>query len=87
MATHSSVLTWRINSMGRGAWWATVMGSQRVGHNCATNPFAFLPCDLLLLGLVLYIYLKCSLLSPKVITVFLQRFSFFEFSLQILAIE
>ena len=22
-----------VNSMGRGAWWVTVMGSQRVGHN------------------------------------------------------
>ena len=21
--------------MDRGAWWATVMGSQRAGHNCA----------------------------------------------------
>ena len=47
----------------------------------------FFPCDLFLLGLVLCIYLKCSLLSPKVITVFLQRFSFFEFSLKTLAIE
>ena len=27
MAAHSSVLAWRI-PMDRGAWWATVMGSQ-----------------------------------------------------------
>ena len=62
-------------------------GLQSWGHRELDITFAFLPCDLLLLGLVLGIYLKCSLLSPKVITVFLQRFSFFEFSLQILAIE
>ena len=31
MATHSSVLAWRI-PMDRGAWRATAMGSQRVGH-------------------------------------------------------
>ena len=36
MATHSSNLAWK-NSMDRGAWWATVMGSQRVGHDRATN--------------------------------------------------
>ena len=23
MAVHSSILAWRKNSMGRGAWWAT----------------------------------------------------------------
>ena len=23
--------------MDRGAWWAIVMGSQRVGHDCVTN--------------------------------------------------
>ena len=32
MATHSSVLAWKI-PMDRGAWWATVHGSQRVGHD------------------------------------------------------
>ena len=32
MATHSSILAWRIH-MDRGAWWATVHGVQRVGHN------------------------------------------------------
>ena len=33
MATHSSILAWRI-PMDRVAWWATVhRGSQRVGHN------------------------------------------------------
>ena len=26
MATHSSVLAWRINSRDRGAWWAAVYG-------------------------------------------------------------
>ena len=30
MATHSSILAWRIHSMDRGAWQATVMGLQRV---------------------------------------------------------
>ena len=37
MATHSSILSWRI-PMDRGAWWGrgqvlNSMGSQRVGHN------------------------------------------------------
>ena len=32
MATHSSILAWRI-PMGRGPWWAAVMESQRVGHD------------------------------------------------------
>ena len=32
MATHSSILAWRI-PMDRGAWQATVQGSQRVGHD------------------------------------------------------
>ena len=32
MATHSRILAWRI-PMGRGAWWATVHGSQRLGHD------------------------------------------------------
>ena len=31
MVTHSSILAWRI-PMDRGAWQATVHGSQRVGH-------------------------------------------------------
>ena len=31
MATHSSVLAWRIP--GRGAWWAAVYGLHRVGHD------------------------------------------------------
>ena len=34
MATHSSILAWK-NLMDRGAWWATVHGSQRVGHDWA----------------------------------------------------
>ena len=32
MATHSSILAWRI-LRDRGAWWATVHGSQRVRHD------------------------------------------------------
>ena len=32
MTTHSSILAWRI-PLDRGAWRATVHGSQRVGHN------------------------------------------------------
>ena len=32
IATHSSILAWRI-PRDRGAWWATVTGLQRVGHN------------------------------------------------------
>ena len=32
MATHSSILVWRI-STDRGGWWATVHGVSRVGHN------------------------------------------------------
>ena len=36
MATHSSILAWRI-PMDRGAWWATVTGSQRVRHDWATK--------------------------------------------------
>ena len=31
MATHSSVLAWRIPGMR--AWWAAVSGSHRVGHD------------------------------------------------------
>ena len=37
---HSSILAWGI-PMDRGAWWATVHGSQRVGHDRATNTFTF----------------------------------------------
>ena len=32
MATHSSILAWK-NPMDRGAWWATVHGVTRVGHD------------------------------------------------------
>ena len=32
MATHSGILAWRI-PMARRAWWATDVGSQRVGHS------------------------------------------------------
>ena len=32
MATLSSILFWRI-PMDRSAWWATVHGAQRVGHD------------------------------------------------------
>ena len=31
MATHSSILAWRIPT-DRGAWWATIIGLQRVRH-------------------------------------------------------
>ena len=31
MAPHSSVLAWR--NMDRGAWWATVRGVPKSGHN------------------------------------------------------
>ena len=36
MATHSSILAWRI-PMDRRAWWATVQGSQRIRHDWATK--------------------------------------------------
>jgi len=32
MASHSSILAWKI-TLDRGAWCATVLGSQRVGHD------------------------------------------------------
>ena len=42
MATHSSILTWRIpwteNPMDRGAWQATVHEVARVGHDLPTKP-------------------------------------------------
>ena len=37
MATHSSILALK-NSMDSGAWWATVHGVARVGHDLATKP-------------------------------------------------
>ena len=37
MATHSSILAWRI-PMDRGAWQATGHAVTRVGHNLATKP-------------------------------------------------
>ena len=37
MATHSSILAWRI-SMDRVAWQATIHGVTRVGHDLATKP-------------------------------------------------
>ena len=40
MATHSSILAWK-NLMDRGAWWATVHGSQRVGGDLADRPIEF----------------------------------------------
>ena len=33
MATHSSILAWRINLMDRGTWQAIVHGVIRVGHD------------------------------------------------------
>ena len=35
MATHSSILAWRI--IDRGAWRATVHGIAKVGHNLGTK--------------------------------------------------
>ena len=29
LATHSSILAWRKNPMGSGAWWATVHGGAK----------------------------------------------------------
>ena len=37
MANHSSILAWK-NPMYRGAWWATVHGIARVGHDLVTKP-------------------------------------------------
>ena len=36
MATHSSILAWRIPTY-RGAWWLMSMGSQKVTHNWVTK--------------------------------------------------
>ena len=36
MATHSSILAWRI-PMDRGAWWATGHGVTRVGKRLSTK--------------------------------------------------
>ena len=36
MATHSSILTWRI-PVDRGAWQAAIHGVARVGHDCVTK--------------------------------------------------
>ena len=36
MATHSSILAWRI-PLDRRAWWATVHGLQRVQHDRTTK--------------------------------------------------
>ena len=40
MAAQSSILV-RKNLMDIGAWWAAVMGSQRVGHDWATNTLTY----------------------------------------------
>ena len=40
MATHSSILAWRILRT-EGAWWATVHGVARVGHDLATKPHIY----------------------------------------------
>ena len=40
MATHSSILAWRINSMDRGAWWATVHGVAELDRT-ESNAFTF----------------------------------------------
>ena len=36
LANHSTIVTWRI--LDRGAWWATVHGIARVGHDLAIKP-------------------------------------------------
>ena len=40
MATHSSILAWRI-SMDRGAWWATVHGVAKSWTQLSNFPFTF----------------------------------------------
>ena len=40
MATHSSILAWRMQ-WTRGAWWAIGHGVQRTGHNLATKTSIF----------------------------------------------
>ena len=45
IATHSSFHAWRI-PVDRGAWWAMVMGSQRVGHDWKTNHNTYCFCDI-----------------------------------------
>ena len=37
MATHTKILAWRIQRT-EGAWWATVHGVARVGHDLVTKP-------------------------------------------------
>ena len=57
MATHSSILTWRI-PLNRGAWRSTVHGVARIRNNWETNT---LMCDVyccLVLSLDLYNFLK-----------------------------
>ena len=36
METHTSILAWKIP--WTGAWWATVHGITRIGHDLATKP-------------------------------------------------
>ena len=36
MATHSSILAWEI-PMDGGAWWATLHGAARAGHDLVTK--------------------------------------------------
>ena len=36
METHFGILAWK-NPMDRGAWWATVHGVARVGHDVETK--------------------------------------------------
>ena len=40
MATHSSILAWRI-PMDKEAWWLQSIGSQRVKHKWGTNTLTF----------------------------------------------
>ena len=41
MATHSSILAWRINPTDRGAWWATVHGVVKSWTRLSDFTFTF----------------------------------------------
>ena len=51
MATHSSVLAWRIPGMGEPGGLPS-MGSQRVGHNCSDLAAAAATLNYVSLGLL-----------------------------------
>ena len=69
MATHSSILAWRI-PMDRGAWWTIVHGitkSQTLLE--ATEPIAYIPeTFMLFIGAVCthsFFFLECSCLENR----------------------